>query len=218
MMPTNAEVIGSGKQHFTRLARVATLAIGGLAAASLGCGSDPEFPETPQDAAPPPVVTTPPPPASTPAPPVQPICDAVQSAAFASIFAGRAPTEAPRMELEGGVVCGVAQEGGVVQSTTYVLQPGYCYTVLGNGLPNVSELDLMFQIDLTAAGVPPALAALAAAPLAVDSDTGAMAAIGAKQNCYKWAWPIPGAVKLTLKSRTGSGPVGAQVYKKKQAF
>ena len=121
------------------------------------------------------------------------------------------------MEPEGGVVCGlVAQDGGSVTGQTFFLQPGYCYTVLGNGLPNVSELDLSLVADLTAAGIPPAFAALASAPIAVDSDTGAMAAIGAKNNCYKWPWPFPGAVKLVVKSRIGSGAVGAQVYKRKQ--
>jgi hypothetical protein len=121
------------------------------------------------------------------------------------------------MEPEGGVVCGVvAQDGGTVTGPTFFLQPGFCYTVLGNALPNVSELDLSFMADLTAAGVPPALAALANAPIAVDSDTGAVAAIGGKGSCYKWPWPVPGAVKLVLKARIGSGPVGAQVYKKKQ--
>jgi hypothetical protein len=197
----------------------ATLLVGGLALVGLttACPSEPEFPETP---APSSSIPTPPPTASTPPPPPPPTgptpCDAVQSAAFASIFQGRAAAEAPRMELEGGPVCGVTSaEGEVVNGPTFFLQPGFCYTVLGNGLPNVSELDLMLVVDPTAAGIPPALAALAAAPIAVDSDAGAMATIGAKNNCYKWPWPIPGAVKLQLKSRTGAGPVGAQVYRRK---
>ncbi len=187
-----------------------------LLAFGLGaCSSKPDFPETPPpDAGPPPMPTVvdagPPPPAAPTG------CDSVQSAAFASIFTGRVAAEAPRMEPEGGVVCGVvAQEGGTVTGPTFFLQPGYCYTVLGNALPNVSELDLAFVADLTAAGIPPAFAALANAPIAVDSDTGTTAAIGPKNNCYKWPWPFPGAVKLVLKARIGAGPVGAQVYKKK---
>lgn len=190
-----------------------TLAV--VATSLVACSSKPDFPETP-----PPDAGPPPPPvmvdAGPPPPPTPTGCDAVQSGAFASMFTGRVTAEAPRMEPEGGVVCGVvAQEGGTVTGPTFFLQPGYCYTVLGNALPNVGELDLAFVADLTAAGIPPAFAALANAPIAVDSDTGTMAAIGPKNNCYKWPWPFPGAVKLVLKARIGSGPVGAQVYKKK---
>ena len=191
----------------------AIVAVIGLSTAA--CSSKPDFPETPTPDAgtPPPVMVV----DAGPPPPVAPVgCDAVQGAAFASIFAGRIATEAPRMEADGAVVCGVVgQEGGTITGPTFFLQPGYCYTVLGNALPNVSELDLAFVADLTAAGIPPAFAALANAPIAVDSDTGAMAAIGAKNQCYKWPWPFPGAVKLVVKSRIGAGPVGAQVYKKK---
>jgi len=196
----------------------ATWAVSGLTAlvcVTTGCPSEPEFPETPAPTAsappPAPTVSAPPPAPTGPTP-----CDAVQSAAFSSIFQGRAAAEAPKMDPEGSPVCGVTNaEGQAVDGPTFFLQPGFCYTVLGNGLPNVSELDLMLVIDPTAAGVPPALAVLASAPIAVDSDAGAMAAIGAKNSCYKWPWPIPGAVKLQVKSRVGSGPVGAQVYRRK---
>jgi hypothetical protein len=192
---------------------VAALALSPL---SLGCGDkEPEFPENPPPTA---TVVAPPPPSATVAtPPPAPTCDAVQSVAFQTMFAERAKTEAPRMEPEGGVVCGtVAAEGGTVSGPTFFLQPGMCYTVIANALPNVSEVDVQIVGDAAAAGVPPALATLLSAPLAVDSDTGAMATIGAKQNCYKWAWPIPAAAKLVVKARTGTGPVGAQVYRRKQ--
>ena len=198
---------------WTRIVAIAAATGVGAAAALVACHSEPEFPETPTPDAgvqPPPVVVA----DAAPPPPTTTGCDGVQQAAFSSIFAGRLATEAAKMEPEGGVVCGVVPEGGVVTGPSFFLQPGYCYTVLGNSLPNVSEVDLSLLADLTAAGVPPAFAALANAPLAVDSDTGAMAAIGAK-TCYKWPWPFPGAVKLAVKARVGGGAVGAQVYKKK---
>jgi hypothetical protein len=195
--------------HFGR-STVLTLACAALALSA--CGSEPEFPENPQPSAtytaPQPTVT------ATATAPVPAGCDPVQSAAFSSIFQGRATTEAKGMELEGGPVCGSATEGGTVTGNSFFLQPGMCYVVLANGLPNVSEVDVQIVMDPTAIGIPPALAALASAPLAVDSDTGAMAGIGVK-GCYKWPWPVPGAVKVVVKSRTGSGPVGAQVYRKK---
>ena len=109
---------------------VLTLATAAIVAG--GCGSEPEFPETPPPTA---SVTAAPPPTNTvPTPPPQTGCDAVQSAAFSSIFQGRAATEAARMELEGGPVCGTATEGGTVSGTTFFLQPGMCYAVLANGL------------------------------------------------------------------------------------
>lgn len=96
-----------------------------------------------------------------------------------------------------------------------MLQPGYCYTFLGQGLPQVAEVDLQVSIDLST-GLPPALSNMQLKPvLAVDSTTGPNATIGAKKECFKWPWPIPGAVKLEVKARMGSGPVFAQAYKKK---
>jgi hypothetical protein len=198
---------------------VSTCSVAGLLGAAvlaLGCGDkEPEFPENPQPSASAP--PTPPPSNTVATPPPVAACDPVQSVAFSSILQERAKTEAPKMELEGGVVCGtIGTEGGTVDGPTFFMQPGMCYTVLANGLPNVTEVDVQIVGDAAAAGVPPALAQLLSAPLAVDSDTGAMAAIGAKNNCYKWAWPIPAAAKLVVKARTGTGPVGAQVYRKKQ--
>ncbi len=40
--------------------------------------------------------------------------------------------------------------------------------------------------------------------------------MGAKANCYQWPLPVPAAVRVTIKARTGTGPVAAQVYKKKK--
>ena len=186
---------------------VATL-MGLAALLCASCGSGPEFPEAPPPTA---TIAQPPPTVSAPPPPAPQIgCDAVQSASFSSIFVGRSPTEAAKMELEGGPVCGSVPEGGSVSGPTFFLQPGMTYTVLANGLPNVTEVDVQLVVDATAVGVPPALAALAAAPLAVDSSTGAMAS-----TTYKWPWPWPGAVKVVVKARTGAGAIGAQVYRKK---
>jgi hypothetical protein len=186
------------------------------ALAATACKKDPEYPVAPMPSGsapmPPPTASAPlpPPPPSSPQP-----CDAVQSAAFASIFSGRAPTEAMNMELEGAPVCGVVGEGMAVSGPTFFLQPGMCYAVLANGMPNVAEVDVQFVLDATSVGLPPAAASMMAAPLAVDMDTGSAAAIGTKNNCYKWPFPIPASVKVLVKSRTGAGPVAAQVYRKK---
>lgn len=193
-------------------------------AAALGCGGQQEF----ANDMPPPDAGTPPPPPTAPvvpedagAPPPQPTtvaCDGVQSLAMTTMFQGRATGEAPRMQPEGGPVCSVVPEGESVSGPTFMLQPGYCYTFLAQALPTVTEVDLQLEVDLNAGGQPaPALAALNLKPvLAVDSDTGPTAAIGAKQSCYQWPFPIPATVKLVVKARTGSGPVAAQAYSRKK--
>lgn len=184
------------------------------------CGSEPEFPEQPAPTAsvptpaptPTPVASSPPPPPAVTSGP----CDVVQTTAFTTMLLARQPSEAPRMEQVGGLVCGSAPEGQAVSGPTFMLEPGYCYTVLGNALPNVSELDVQMVVDLAGGGIPPALAALAAAPVAVDNTTGPTAAVGPGQSCFQWAMPFPGAVKLVVKPRTGGGPVAAQVYRRKK--
>lgn len=195
-----------------------------LAAAALGCGGgkEPEFADDlPPDAGPlPPPEPTPtvPPEASAPPAPVPAIapCDGVQSLAMTTMFQGRAPGEAPRMQPEGAPVCNVVPEGQTASSQTFMLQPDYCYTFLAQALPTVTEVDLQLELDLNAGGQP-GLAAFNLKPvLAVDSDTGPTAAIGAKQDCYQWPFPIPATVKLVVKARTGSGPVAAQAYSRKK--
>ncbi|AUX46358.1 hypothetical protein SOCE26_078640 [Sorangium cellulosum] len=195
-----------------------------LAAAALGCGGgkEPEFADDPPaDAGPPPQpITSVPPPQDagvpTPAVPTTAACDGVQSLAMTTMFQGRAPGEAPRMQMEGAPVCGVVPEGQTVSGQTFMLQPGNCYTFLAQALPTVTEVDLQLELDLNAGGQP-ALAAFNLKPvLAVDSDTGPTAAIGAKQSCYQWPFPLPGTVKLVVKARTGSGPVAAQAYSRKK--
>lgn len=196
--------------------------VAALAAALAACGSEPEFPEqpmpapTPMASGPAPAPTPTPAPTPAPAPVTSGACDAVQTTAFTTMLMGRQATEAPRMEQLGSLVCGVAPEGQPVNGTTFMLEQGYCYTVLGQSLPNVSELDVQMVVDLAGGGIPPALAAMASAPIAVDNTAGQSASIAAGQNCYQWVLPIPAAVKLVLKPRTGSGPVAAQVYRRKK--
>ncbi|MGK4002482.1 hypothetical protein WMF31_07660 [Sorangium sp. So ce1036] len=194
-------------------------------AAALGCGGgkEPEFADdTPPDAGTPPppqpTASVPPPDAGLPPAtvPTAAPCDGVQSLAMTTMFQGRAPGEAPRMQPEGTPVCNVVPEGQTASGQTFMLQPGHCYTFLAQALPTVTEVDLQLELDLNAGGQP-ALAALNLKPvLAVDSDTGPTAAIGAKQSCYQWPFPIPATVKLVVKARTGSGPVAAQAYSRKK--
>lgn len=201
-------------RHWLPLVPVAIFA----AALAPACGSEPEFPEQPS-AAPPPApapTPTPAPSASAPAPVTAAACDAVQTTAFTTMMMGRAATEAPKMEPVGSLVCGTSPQGQPVNGTTFMLEQGYCYTVLGNSLPNVQELDVQMVVDLSGGGIPPALAAMAATPVAVDNTTGNTAAIGAGKDCFQWVMPIPASVKLVVTPRQGDGPVAAQVYRRKK--
>jgi hypothetical protein len=192
---------------------VASLVVLGVAAA--GCGSEPQFAETPPppDAAPPP---PPPPPvadaapvATTPTP-----CDPVQLTAMTTMFQGRAPTEAVKMDQVGGIVCGVAGQGMEVTGETFMIDQGYCYTILGQGMPNVTDVDVRMELDVQ--GIPPALQAFQIKPvLAVDTSAGVTTAVGGGANCYKWTFPISAPAKLIVTAKAGEGPVAAQVYRKK---
>lgn len=158
-------------------------------------------------------VTAPPPP--PPPPPQVTACDGVQQPALTSMIQARAATEAPGMQPEGAAVCNVVPEGQAASSQIIMLQQGYCYTVLGASLPGVTELDMQLDLDL---GAGMTLPVNIKPMLMTDTETGPNASMGAKQNCYQFQGilGIPGAARVTLKPRAGSGPVAAQVFKKKK--
>ena len=130
---------------------------------------------------------------------------------------GRTATEAPGMKAEGAEVCMVVPEGQAATSAVgLMMEPGYCYTILAQAAPSVTEVELKLQADVSGS-LPPALAAMAANPvLGVDAETGSAASIGGKNSCYAWAWPVAGLVKVTATAKAGSGAIGMQVYKKKK--
>lgn len=183
-----------------------------LAVVALGCSSNPKFaPEPTVDAgAPPP----PPPVIDAGAPPQAGPCEPPQLLAVTTTMKARAAAEAPGMQPEGEPVCGVVPEGQKVQSQTFMVQQGYCYTFLGQSLPPVTEIDI--ELDADVSTLPPAIAAVVPKVLLVDELSGEKASMGSKQNCYQWLLPVPAQVKLTATARAGSGPVAAQVYKKKK--
>lgn len=208
-----------------RAFRGAVLAATAAALASVGCGGEPEVAPQPSpsaagaNAAPTSSQANLAQPAGSPAPEAAKPgpCDDVQTLALTTMFKSRAPSEAPGMQPEGGLVCGTVPEGQTLSSPTFMLQPGFCYTFLAQGLPLVSEVDMQLEMDLTGGQIPPALAAFNLKPvLAVDMDTGPQTSVSANQSCYAWAFPVPAAAKLVIKARTGSGPVAAHVYKKKK--
>lgn len=130
---------------------------------------------------------------------------------------GRAGADAPGMKPEGPEVCMNVPEGQAVSTQVgLMLEPGYCYTVLAQGGPGVTEVELKLALDITGA-LPPALAAFAANPtLGVDSETGSSASVGGKQSCIPWSGLIAGLAKATATAKSGTGPISLQVYKKKK--
>jgi hypothetical protein len=110
------------------------------------------------------------------------------------------------MKEDGTAVGGMLQEGGEL-TQEFMLMPGKCYTILGQGLPPIAELDMTLSAKPLVPGLPPAV-------LAADSTTGPSASIGAGKNCYKNPFPIAANVILSVKATKGSGPAGAQVYSK----
>ncbi|MBK8259461.1 MAG: hypothetical protein IPK82_43245 [Polyangiaceae bacterium] len=179
-----------------------------------GCDNKPaETPPQPMPtaSAPAPMPT---PTATAPAPQVMD-CDAVQAPALTSMLQARSATEAPGMQPDGAAICKVVPDGQTAMSQPFIMQQGFCYTILGSSLPPVTELDMELTLDLSAGGtVPPAIAGIKP-QLLIDTEAGPNAALASKNQCYKWAFPIPAAVRVTLKPRTGSGPVAAQIFKKK---
>lgn len=131
----------------------------------------------------------------------QPVDASIAAAAqvlITQLAAQQAPAGAKPL---GTLVAGNFGQGSSLE-TQVQLQPGKCYTVVGAGLPNVTELNLQLV------GVMPPLV------LAQDNSTGNQAVLGPKPNCYRWALPVPAAAKLVITVAAGSGIAGAQVFEK----
>ncbi|HEX2872536.1 MAG TPA: hypothetical protein VHP33_14805 [Polyangiaceae bacterium] len=105
----------------------------------------------------------------------------------------------------GSAIAGNFQQGQSLEATIQ-LNANKCYTVVGVGLPPVTNLD----VSISAVPLMPGLPAIT---LAVDNSTGSTAILGDKPNCYK-AGPLSIPVKLTLTVSAGSGVAAAQVFEK----
>src|ERR1700722_1232216 len=98
------------------------LAVAG--AAGSGCGSPPP-PQPMLAPMAPPTAVAPPPPV------LPPPCDQAQFLATSTSMQARAAAEAPGMKPEGTPICGVVAPGQTVVGPIFMLEPGYCYTFLG---------------------------------------------------------------------------------------
>lgn len=131
--------------------------------------------------------------------------DASAGAAAQPILNQLATTEAPGAKPVGAAVVGMFQPGQQLE-TVITMQPGKCYTVIAAGLPTVSEVDIQLVAATPIPNVNPVLAQ--------DPTTGPQAVLGKAPDCYKWALPLAGAVKVITTVTAGQGIAAVQVYEK----
>ncbi len=155
-------------------------------------------------------VPTTPAPAPTPAPttpaPAPTAPDPALTAAVTPLLTQLASSQT----VAGSKAVGAALVGNVGGTVTLeqqiMLQPNKCYSVVAVGMPPISELN----VQILAVTIIPGMAPV----LATDQDTGASATLGKKPNCYKWALPLPAAVKVVVTAAGGQGVAAAQVFEK----
>jgi hypothetical protein len=138
----------------------------------------------------------------SPAQPLDPAAGAAATAILGQLAAGSMVAGSKPL---GSPLVGNFGTGSTLEATVQ-LSPNKCYTVVGAGMPPVTEVNIQLIAVSPIAGMAPVLAA--------DSDTGAQAVLGRKPNCYKWAWPMGAPVKVVLTVAGGSGMAAAQVYEK----
>jgi hypothetical protein len=105
----------------------------------------------------------------------------------------------------GGALAGNFTQGQSLELTIQ-MQPGICYTVVA-AAPTAQNVDL----ELAPISLVPGMNAPV---VARDQTTGPTAVVGEKPNCFKWAAPIAGPMRVILSVSAGQGIAAAQVYEK----
>jgi hypothetical protein len=153
--------------------------------------------------------TAPPPPIPTaqPGPNATPL-DATAAAAAVQLLGPLAQQYAPAgaTQTSGGSLAGNFAQGQSLEIQVQ-MQPGKCYTVVGAALPTVQNLDIQLAPVSPIPGVN-------APVVGQDKTTGPTAVVGEKPNCFKWAAPIAGPMRVILTVSAGQGVAAAQVYEK----
>ena len=147
-----------------------------------------------------PVATTSAGPAATP---LDPATAQVVTALIAPIAATAA---APGAKAVGAAIAGNFTQGQSLDQTVQ-MNPGKCYTIVGVGVPTIQNLDIQLVPSISIPGLP-------AAVVAADNSQGATAIVGQQPNCYKWALPMGGTMKVVVTVSAGQGMAAAQVFEK----
>ena len=106
----------------------------------------------------------------------------------------------------GSAIAGNFAQGQTLEAQVQ-MNPGKCYTVVAVGLPPVTNLDIALVPALPIPGLP-------AATMAADNTVASTAIVGDKPNCFKWAFPMSGMMKVVMTVSQGSGVAAAQVFEK----
>ena len=117
-----------------------------------------------------------------------------------------ATAAAPGAKPVGAAIAGNFAQGQSLEATVQ-MNPGKCYTIVGAGVPTIQNLDIQLVPSIVVPGLP-------AAVVAADSTQGATAIVGQQPNCYKWALPMGGTMKVVLSVSAGQGMAAAQVFEK----
>jgi hypothetical protein len=132
--------------------------------------------------------------------------DPAAATAATALLDPLAKQHAPGAKPLGTAVAGNFQQGQSLE-TTVQMSPGKCYTVVGVGLPPITDLDIQLVPTAAIPGLP-------AAVIAADNSQSAQAIVAGAPNCFKWALPLGAPVKMIVTAKAGSGMAAAQVYEK----
>jgi len=135
--------------------------------------------------------------------PLDPATAQVVTSLIAPIAASAA---APGAKAVGAAIAGNFTQGQSLDQTVQ-MNPGKCYTIVGVGVPTIQNLDIQLVPSIAIPGLP-------AAVVAADNSVGATAIVGQQPNCYKWALPMGGTMKVVVTVSAGQGMAAAQVFEK----
>jgi hypothetical protein len=128
----------------------------------------------------------------------QPITSALLPLAAQKVMPGAKPVGAPA----------AAQfQPGQCFELSVNMSPGKCYSVVATAAPTVQNVDLALVSTIGLPGLPLVVAAS-------DNSVGPNAVLGENPNCFKWALPAAGAMKLIVSVSAGQGLAAAQVFEK----
>jgi hypothetical protein len=135
--------------------------------------------------------------------PLDPATAQVVTSLIAPLAASAA---APGAKAVGAAIAGNFTQGQSLDQTVQ-MNPGKCYTIVGVGVPTIQNLDIQLVPSIAIPGLP-------AAVVAADNSVGSNAIVGQQPNCYKWALPMAGTMKVVISVSAGQGMAAAQVFEK----
>jgi hypothetical protein len=143
---------------------------------------------------------------TTTGPAATPLDPATAQAVTSLIAPLAASAAAPGAKPVGAAIAGNFAQGQSLESTVQ-MNPGKCYTIIGAGVPTIQNLDIQLVPSIAIPGMPNAV-------VAADSTQGPTAIVGQQPNCYKWALPMGGTMKVVVSVSAGQGMAAAQLYEK----